>query len=114
MIIPNYCPLCGHAPEVSRQYSGEYDVSCRNNDCNFHENTWPQETKEQAILEWNKMIKLYTFKIGKEYTCTTKCPELDRNKEKHCTTKVNCKDDIEYLMYHECPCGNISKWEEII
>ena len=70
--IPNACPLCGRVPKVTHKYSGGYGVACRNNNCNFNENTWPQETKEQAILEWNKMIQLYTFEIGKEYTCVTR------------------------------------------
>lgn len=53
-----------------------------------------------------------TFEIGKKYICVAKCPELDRTKEHHCCMEVTSDEAIEYLMNHDCPCGNIDKWEE--
>lgn len=54
-----------------------------------------------------------TFEVGKRYICVAKCPELDRNKARHCCVSVVSNGTIAYMENHECPCGNLDKWEEI-
>ena len=46
-----------------------------------------------------------------KYICIAKCPELDRNHEKHCTT---CSIESVYEDGGDgCPCGNIPNYVEM-
>lgn len=41
-----------------------------------------------------------------KYICVAKCPELDRNKDKHCIFTESYLDYKREYCLEICPCGN--------
>lgn len=49
----------------------------------------------------------------KEYICIARCPELDRDKAKHCVATKEEREKREERFGQFCYCGNRETWKEL-